>query len=116
MPLLMCVNIHNINNNTRSLKDVVKSMASNWYTAQILLYKTQLNPPTTSGKEPITKEEYLIKVGKLMRLPILREKATDWLNSAIQYLCKPDPQDSQGLNTIKRVFLCHCVLNENIKY
>ena len=137
----MCINIHNINNNTRPLKDVVKSMASNWYTAQILLYKmmmmmpficsyrnkneptaiypslgTQLNPPATSGKQAITKEEYLIKVGKLMSLPILREKATDWLNSAIQHLCKPDPQDSQGRNTIKRVFLCHCVLNENIKY
>jgi hypothetical protein len=37
-----------------------------------------MNPPTTSGKEPIKKEEYLIKVGKLMSLPILREKATDW--------------------------------------
>jgi hypothetical protein len=122
MPLLMCINIHNINNNTRPLKDVVKSMASNWYTAQILLYKTQLNPPATSGKQAITKEEYLIKVGKLMSLPILREKAPDLkgkgarLNSAIQHLCKPDPQDSQGRNTIKRVFLCHCVLNENIKY
>jgi hypothetical protein len=98
------------------LKDVVKSMASNGYTAQILLYKTQLNPPATSGKQAITKEEYLIKVRKLMSLPILREKAPDWLNSAIQHLCKPDPQDSQGRNTIKRVFLCHCVLNENVKY
>jgi hypothetical protein len=73
----MCINIHNINNNTRPLKDVVKSMASNWYTAQLLLYKTQLNPPATSRKEAITKEEYLIKVGKLMSLPILREKAPD---------------------------------------
>ena len=83
---------------------------------------TQLNPPATSGKQAITKEEYLIKVGKLMSLPILREKAPDLkgkgarLNSAIQHLCKPDPQDSQGRNTIKRVFLCHCVLNEIIKY
>jgi hypothetical protein len=69
-------------------------MASNWYTTQILLYKTQLNPPDTSGKQTITKEEYLIKVGNLMSLPILREKAADWFNSAIQHLCKPDPQDS----------------------
>jgi hypothetical protein len=93
------------------LKDVVKSMASNWYTTHIVvivLYKTQLNPPTTSGKQAITKEEYLIKAGKLMSLPILREKAPDWLNCAIQHLCKPDPQDSQGRNTIKRVFLCDC--------
>ena len=45
----MCINIHNINNNTRPLKDVVKIMASKWYTAQLLLYKTQLNPPATSG-------------------------------------------------------------------
>ena len=43
-------------------------------------------------------------------------EAPDWLNSAIQHLCKPDPQDSHGRNAIKRVFLCHCVLNENIKY
>ena len=84
-------------------------MASNWYTAQIVLYKTKLNPPATSGKQAITKEEYLLKVGKLMSLPILREKAPDWLNCAIQHLSKGDPKDPQGRNTMKRVFLCLCL-------
>ena len=64
----------------RPLKDVVKIMASNWYTAQIMLYKTQLS------KTQISKEEYLAKVVKLMTLPILREKAPDWLHAAVDHL------------------------------
>jgi hypothetical protein len=97
----------------QTLKDVVKIAASNWDTAQIVLYKTQLNPPATSGKQAITKTEYLIKVGKLMSLPILREKAPDWLNCAIEHLSKADPKDLQDRNTISRVYLFLFVLNKN---
>ena len=70
-------------------------MASNWYTAQIMLYKSQLNPAADSGKLPISQDEYLLKVGKLMSLPILREKAPDWLHVAVEHLSKPDAADAQ---------------------
>jgi len=73
-------------------------MTSNWYTAQIMLYKTQL------AKVEISKEEYLVKVGRLMNLPILREKAPDWLHAAVQHLSKPDPADVQQRSVMKRYF------------
>ena len=43
-------------------------------------YKMQFNPPESSGKQAISKEEFLVKIGKLINLSILREKAPDWLN------------------------------------
>jgi hypothetical protein len=66
----------------------------------------QLNPPESSGKQAISKEEFLVKIGKLISLSILREKAPDWLNGAIQHLRKGDRTDPQGRNTMKRVCLC----------
>ena len=75
-------------------------MASDWYTVQIMLYRTQL------AKEQISKEEYLLKVGKLMNLPILREKAPDWLHEAVLHLSKSDPADVHQRNVMKKVLLC----------
>ena len=87
---------------------MVKIIASSWYTAQIMLYKSQLNPAADSGKPPISKDEYLMKVGKLMTLPILREKAPDWLHVAVEHLSKPDPADDQRRSVMKKVVLCSC--------
>ena len=83
-------------------------MASNWYTAQIMLYKSQLNPAADSGKLPISQDEYLLKVGKLMSLPILREKAPDWLHVAVEHLSKPDPAEAQQRSVMKKVFPFAC--------
>jgi hypothetical protein len=87
----------------RPLKDVVKLMASNWYSAQIMLYRSQRKPPPGSGKEAISSEEYLTKVAKLMNLPVLRERSVVWLHEAVNHLLKPDPQDVNQRNVIKKV-------------
>ena len=79
-------------------------MASNWYTAQIMLYNTQMK------QMKITKEQYLVKVAKLMYLPILREKAPDWLHAAVEHLAKPDPADVHRRNLMKKVLLFVVVL------
>ena len=88
---------------SRPLKDVGKLMASNWYSAQLMLYKPPRNPPAGSDKVGISREDYLVKVAKLMTLPILRERAVVWLDEAVKHILKPDPKDQLKRNVMKRV-------------
>ena len=78
-------------------------MANNWYSAQLMLYKSRRNPPAGSDKVGISRQDYLVKVAKLMTLPTLRERAVVWLEAAVKHLLKPDPKDQFKQNVTKKV-------------
>ena len=77
------------------LKDYACKLASLWYAAHLRL----LNKSQNAQKSSISAEDYHVRVSKLMSVGILRNKAPEWLWSAVQRISKQIPD--RGRNLIK---------------